>query len=343
MDERGAVVTSPGTGKAALLLVALGAEAASEVMRHLDEDDRAKVVEALSRVRAVETEEIDRIGREFAASLEGVTGMPLNGRDFARMVVTRALGEAEAGAYEPLRAALSADAELDDLGRVLESVPGAGLADLLAREHPQVAAVILAHLDPAPAAEAVAALPVELRGELLERVARLERIPEELRADLGATLKDELRDAVRPEGSAVGGPRAVAEILNCADAELEEALLARIGEMDADLAETIRTLMFTFEDCAKLDDRSLQALLKDVARDDLLLAMKTATPGLLEKIFANVSSRAAEILREDLSSMGGVRLADVEAAQARIIAVLRQLEADGKVVIAAKAKGDVLV
>jgi flagellar motor switch protein FliG len=337
------MTAATGAARAALLLVGLGAETASEVMMHLEEGERLKIVEALSRVRAVESDEIELVGKEFAESLEGVTGMPLDGRDFARAVVERTLGDGGDAASEPLRAALAGEASNDDLGRVLESVPGAHLADLLAREHPQVAAVILAHLDPARAAETVASLAPELQSDFLARVARLDRIPAELRAELGSSLKDEIRDAVRPEGSAVGGPRTVAEILNCVDEETEKRLLGHLDEGDSDLGQTIRTLMFTFEDCAKLDNRGLQALLKDVAREDLLLALKTATPPLLEKIFANVSSRAADILREDLAAMGGVRLADVEAAQGRIIAVLRELEADGKIVIASKAKGDVLV
>jgi len=339
------VTESDGMSKTAVLLVALGADVAGEVLRHLDEGERMKVVQALSRVRAVEPQEIEIVGKELTESLQAATGMPVDGRDFARAVVTRALAGGDGDAVSaPLLEALSSDSGFDDdLGRVLESVAGAGLSDLLAKEHPQVAAVILAHLDAARAAEAVAGLPPELQAELIERVARLDRIPTELRNELGAVLKGQIRDAVRPEGSAIGGPRTVAEILNCVDKEIEDQLLGKIDEGDAELCQTIRTLMFTFEDCAKLDNRSLQALLKDVAREDLLLALKTATPGLMEKIFANVSSRAADILREDLSAMGGVRLADVEAAQARIIAVLRELEADGKVVLGSKGKGDVLV
>src|SRR5581483_11851202 len=203
-----------------------------------------------------------------------------------------------------------------DLGRVLESIAGAGLSTLLAREHPQVAAVILAHLDAGRAAEALVGLTDEQQADLLDRVARLDRIPSELQSELGLVLKGEIQDAVRPEGAAVGGPRTVAEILNCVDKPVEERLLGRFDESDGDLGQTIRTLMFTFEDCIKLEQRSLQTLLKEVSREDLLLALKTATPALLEKILANVSSRAAEILREDLAAMGAVRVSDVEAAQA---------------------------
>ncbi|HZR84487.1 MAG TPA: flagellar motor switch protein FliG [Candidatus Binatia bacterium] len=337
------MITATGAGKAAVLLVSLGPEVAGEVMRHLDEGDRLKVVQALSRVRTVDPEQVEKVGKELAESLDAAKGLRIDGRHFARTVVEHALGD-EGRKGGELLAALEREADGDgDLGRVLESIAGAGLSTLLAREHPQVAAVILAHLDAGRAAEALVGLTDEQQADLLDRVARLDRIPSELQSELGLVLKGEIQDAVRPEGAAVGGPRTVAEILNCVDKPVEERLLGRFDESDGDLGQTIRTLMFTFEDCIKLEQRSLQTLLKEVSREDLLLALKTATPALLEKILANVSSRAAEILREDLAAMGAVRVSDVEAAQARIIAVLRELEADGKVVIASKGKGDVLV
>ena len=148
---------------------------------------------------------------------------------------------------------------------------------------------------------------------------------------------------LRPAGATCGGPRVVAELMNSADKTIEARVFEQIEARNPELVSTIRNLMFTFEDCIKLDNRSLQTLLKEVAREDLLLALKTASPDLSAKIFANVSSRAAQILREDMASSGPVRLKDVEEAQLKIVAVLRELEAEGKIVVAGQGKGDVLV
>ena len=147
----------------------------------------------------------------------------------------------------------------------------------------------------------------------------------------------------RETGKAAGGPKVVAEMMKHADKATEGRIFDDLEQRDPELAGSIRAMLFTFEDCLQFDNRSMQTLLKEVAREDLLLALKTASPALSEKIFANVSSRAAEILREDLSSSGPARLKDVEAAQQRIVAAVRDLEADGKLVVAGGASGDVLV
>jgi flagellar motor switch protein FliG len=226
---------------------------------------------------------------------------------------------------------------------VLGSVPAAGLARLLANEHPQISTLVLACLGAAQAGEVLAGLPETLQSELVERLARIESVPAPLVAEVGAQLRQQVQALLRPSGTAVGGLKVVAELMNAADKTLEARVFEAIETRDPELVSTIRNLMFTFEDCIKLDNRSLQTLLKEVAREDLLLALKTASPDLSTKIFANVSSRAAEILREDMSSAGPVKLKDVEAAQLKIIAVLRELEAEGKIVVAGGSKDDVLV
>lgn len=342
-----ATATVAGADKAAVLLLSLGSDTASEVLRHLDEAEMRKVIQALGRVRNVDAAQVEQVGREFAQSLGGRLQLAVDGRDFAMEVVNRALaapGDGAAPASSELREDLehSVTGELG-LTRVLEAVPAQGLAGLLEREHPQIAALILAHLEPARAVEAIARLPEAAQADIVDRIARLEAVEPRLSAEIGAVLKDQIKDVARAEGRAVGGPRAVAEMMNLAGRDLEARVLGRIGEADPELADRIRNLMFTFEDCAKLDNRSLQTLLKEVSRDDLLVALKTASPALAEKIFKNVSSRAAEILREDLSAMGPVRLSEVEAAQSSIVTTLRELEADGRVTIAGRGTGDVLV
>ncbi len=329
-----------GVDKAAVLLLSLGPDAATSVLRHLGEAEVRQVSQALARVRALEPEQLERVHEEFGRRLHA-SGVAVDGRQFARTVVTNALGDATPASGAVL-------AELESAGgaaltKILGDLPAAGLARVLAAEHPQIATIVLAHLGAAHASEVLACLPEDLQSDVVERLARLASVPATLVEEVGTALRAQAQALLRPAGATCGGPKVVAELMNSADKTIEARVFEQIEARDPELVSTIRNLMFTFEDCIKLDNRSLQTLLKEVAREDLLLALKTASPDLSAKIFANVSSRAAEILREDMASSGPVRLKDVEEAQLRIVAVLRELEAEGKIVVAGQGKGDVLV
>lgn len=333
-----------GSEKAAVLLLSLGPDVATEVMRHLAEDEVRRVVQAVARVRSVGADRLDQVNKEFAEILSQNPSLAVDGREFAMALLSRtAAAQQEKGksqdALAELEQSVIEDTSLTD---ALDGVPPPGLATLLETEHPQVAALILAHLDAARAAQAIMRLPEILQADVVERMARIESVPAGLHGEVGAVLATQLRGLARPAGASVGGVRAVAEIVNHLGGELEGKILGVIEEHDAELGAKIRALTFTFDDCLKLEARSLQTLLKEVPREDLLFALKTASPVLSEKIFANISSRAAEILKEDMGSLGPVRLSEVEAAQQRIIATLRELQADGKIVMAGGG-GDVLV
>lgn len=189
----------------------------------------------------------------------------------------------------------------------------------------------------------MALLPETAQADIVERLARLESVPSRLAAEVGGLLGERVKGLLAPAGSALGGPKAVAEVMNHVDKAVESRIFDELERVDGELVHNIRSLMFTFEDCMRLDDRSLQTLLKEVAREDLILSLKTANPVLRDKIFSNISSRAAEILKEDMTATGPVRLKDVETAQARVIATLRELEAEGKLVVTGGGKDDVLV
>lgn len=335
-----------GSEKAAVLLLSLGPDVATEVMRHLAEDEVRKVVQAVSRVRSVGADRLEVVNKEFAEVLSQNPSLAVDGREFAMALLSRAVAvQQEKGKRQDAVALAEFEQSVigdTSLAEALEGVPAPGLATLLESEHPQVAALILAHLDPARAAQTIARLPDALQVDVVERMARIEGVPAGLQGEVGAVLAIQLRGLARPAGSSVGGVRAVAELVNQLGGELEGKILGAIEEHDAELGAKIRALTFTFDDCLKLDARSLQTLLKEVPREDLLFALKTAAPALSEMIFANISSRAAEILREDMGSLGPVRLTEVEAAQQRIIASLRELQAEGKIVVAGGG-GDVLV
>lgn len=335
-----------GTEKAAVLLLSLGPDVATEVMRHLAEDEVRRVVQAVARVRSVDTERLESVNKEFTEILTANPSLAVDGREFAMALLSRtAAAQSEKGDAEPNDALAQLEQHVindTSLSDALDGVPSSGLATLLEAEHPQIAALILAHVEPRRAAEAIQRLPEQLQIDVVERMARIESVPAGLHGQVSAVLAQQMRGLARPAGSQIGGVRAVAAIVNQLGGELEGKILGAIEEHDAELGQKIRALTFTFDDCLKLDTRSLQTLLKEVPREDLLYALKTASPALSEKIFANISSRAAEILREDMGSLGPVRLSEVESAQQRIIASLRELQAEGKIVVAGGG-GDVLV
>ncbi len=335
-----------GTEKAAVLLLSLGPDVATEVMRHLAEDEVRRVVQAVARVRSVDTDRLELVNKEFTEILTSNPSLAVDGREFAMALLSRSAAvqsektpQEQNDALAQLEKHVIEDTTLAD---ALDGVPSSGLATLLEAEHPQIAALILAHVEPRRAAEAIQRLPEPLQIDVVERMARIESVPAGLHGQVGAVLAQQMRGLARPAGSQIGGVRAVAAIVNQLGGELEGKILGAIEEHDAELGQKIRALTFTFDDCLKLDTRSLQTLLKEVPREDLLYALKTASPALSEKIFANISSRAAEILREDMGSLGPVRLSEVESAQQRIIASLRELQAEGKIVVAGGG-GDVLV
>jgi len=334
-----------GPERAAVLLLSLGADIAAEVLRHLDETEVRKVSQALARMRHVEAGEVDDIGREFHQAL-AAGDLAIDGRAFALNVVNEALQQEDAVAAagrDEIIADLEQGADTDQtLAQLLRGVPSSSLARVIEGEHPQVAALILAHATPGEAAGAIAHMPEEIQSDIVARLARLEAVSARFARDLSSVLKGRLKGITQPSQSVFGGPKAVAEVMNHLDKEAEGRIFGELEEVDQDMVNEIRGLMFTIEDCVSLDGRSLQTVLKEVARDDLMIALKTASTELKDKIFANMSSRAAEILSEDMAASGPVRLRDVEEAQARIVAVVRELDAAGKIALSSGG-GDVFV
>jgi flagellar motor switch protein FliG len=231
-------------------------------------------------------------------------------------------------------------------GRTLESlelVDAKSLANFLQNEHPQTIAVILAHLEAEKRSEVLKRLKENIQTEVVLRMAHLENVSPELIAEVDQLLKRELSSMSSIEQTALGGYQPIADMLNVMDKNTESAIMSRIEEKDPILAEEIRKLMFVFEDLVKIDDRGIALLLKEVPSDKLLLALKTANEDIKNKIFKNLSSRAAEMLKEDLANMGPSRLSDVEAAQSEIVNIARRLEAEGKIMIARGGSDDALV
>ena len=225
----------------------------------------------------------------------------------------------------------------------LELVDAKSLANFLVNEHPQTIAVILAHLEPEKKCEVLKRMPESLQAEAVLRMANLDYISPELIEEVDKVLRQELATMGSVEQSQLGGVQPVAEMLNVMDKNTETAIMSRLEEKDPILAEEIRKLMFVFEDIIKIDDRGIQALLKEIPNEKLLLALKTANEDIKEKIFKNMSSRASTLIQEDLQSMGPSKLSDVEGAQQEIVNMARKLEAEGKILIARGGAEDALV
>jgi flagellar motor switch protein FliG len=277
---------------------------------------------------------VEAVVEEFVDLLEsGQGGYVSGGRDYLRKLLESSMDPKKvAEIMERITAG-----EDEDVGGGLEAVRHLDpktIASFMRSEHPQTCAIILAHLEPAHAAEVIRELPEKFQPEVTFRMATLDRVPPGVIKELDEALAHEFRTAGTMEGSKIGGVEAVAEIINNMDRATEGNVLGEIEATNPEMAESIRQLMFVFEDLIKVDDRGMQAILKEVDSNDLLLAMKTSTEPLREKIYANMSERAALMMREDLEAMGPVKISDVEKAQQNILRTVKRMEDEGKIVLA---------
>ena len=329
-----------GPKKAAILLLALGEDAAADVMKNLEEAEIQQVGYYMSRFTDVAPEELDIVLEEFYRNsvMEdegvGISTSP----DFVRNALTKALGADRAKELSDNLRAGEDDAGLEAL-RYAEPIM---ISNYIRTEHPQTIALILSYLkDVEQSATVLRELPESLQADVLYRMAVLESIPPGVVAEMNEVLTEEMKTA-GSMATSVGGVEPVAEILNTVDKATETRILASIEESNPDLAEQIRELMFTFEDMALIDAKQMQIVMKDVDQADMVLALKTASDAVKELIFSSMSSRAAEMVRDDLENLGPAKISDVEAAQQKIIKVVKKLEEDGSLVIAGAGGGDVV-
>lgn len=329
-----------GFEKAAVLLNYLGVDAAKKLIRHMDDGDIRKLLSVMHRYRIVPVEVTKRVLEEYYEMLSESEDYIFSDKPTSKDTIVDAVGEERArGILGHLNLAGAAARQLESL----EMVDAKSLANFLVNEHPQTISVILSHLEPEKKGEVLKRLPEALQAEVVLRMSNLDHVAPELINEVDRVLKEELATIGTVEQAALGGVQPVAEMLNVMDKNTETAIMSRIEEKDPILAEEIRKLMFVFEDIVKIDDRGMQTLLKEIPNDKLLLALKTANDEIKEKVFKNISQRAATLLQEDLSNMGPSRLSDVEGAQQEIVNTARRLENEGKILIARGGAEDALV
>jgi len=324
--------------KAAIALLALGRKLASQVLQHLTEPEVKRISRAFMSVSEVDRESQFSISQEFHTMLKAGEVMLVDGREFAKDVISDAFGESGS---EGLLEYISG-ARKEPISAIIHDVPEKILYGFITSEHPQTVAFLLTKMNADQAAQVLQSMSEETQTDILIRIAHLNMVKGDVVDEVREVLRAQLR-VVGTNEEEVEGPKAAADILNFVDRNNEERILTEIEEMYPDLSEQIRNLMFTFEDVQKIDDRGIQTVLKEVPREQLVMALKTASPDLADLIFRNVSARAAEMIKEDLSALGPVKLKDVEKAQQGIVDIVRRLEAEGKIVIGGMGEEDALV
>ena len=323
MDER-------GLENAAILLMSLGEEEASEVFKHLAPKEVQRLGETIARMKAVSRERIELVFDTFEKVAASESLLVADSNEYVKSVLRKALGEE--------KASLLIDRILQgsDVTGIesLKWMDPASVAELLRNEHPQIVAAILVHLEPDQAAEVLRVFTERQRNEVMVRIATLDGIQPAALRDLNEVMSKVLAGGDRTKKSNLGGAKAAAEILNMLGSAVETSVLDFVREADNELAQKIMDNMFTFDDVEKIDDKGIQALMKEVQSESLVIALKGATPALRDKIFKNMSSRAAETLKEDLDSRGPVRLSEVEAEQKEMLKIVRRLVDEGQIVLA---------
>ncbi len=323
-------MSDEGLESAAILLMSLGEEEAAGIFKHLAPKEVQRLGETIAKMKSVPRERIDRVIDAFATKAASSSMLVADSDEYVKNVLRMALGEDKANLV------IDRILQGNDLTGIesLNWMEPAAVAELLRNEHPQIVAAIVVHLEFDQAAEVLKCFTERQRNEVMIRIATLDGIQPAALKDMYEVMSKVLVGSDRGKKSTMGGVKAAAEILNMLGSAVETSVLDYVREADNELAQRIMDNMFTFDDVEKIDDKGMQALLKEVQTESLVIALKGATPTLREKVFANMSTRAAETLREDLESRGPVRLSEVESEQKEMLKIVRRLIDEGQIVIA---------
>jgi flagellar motor switch protein FliG len=323
MDEQ-------GLEDAAILLMSLGEEEAAEVFKHLAPKEVQRLGETIARMKAVPGERVEAVMNSFDKLSKSEQMLVADSNEYVKAVLRKALGEDKANLLID-RILQGSDVTGIESLKWMDPV---SVSELLRNEHPQIVAAIMVHLEFDQAAEILKLFTERQRNEVLVRIATLDGIQPTALRDLNEVMSKVLAGGDRGRKSTLGGVKSAAEIINMMGSAIETSVLDFVREADNDLAQKIMDNMFTFDDVEKIDDKGIQALMKEVQSESLVVALKGATPALRDKIFRNMSSRAAETLKEDLESRGPVRLSEVEAEQKEMLKIVRRLVDEGQIVLA---------
>lgn len=321
-----------GASRAAILLLTLGEQSAAQVLQHMGPKEVQRVGAAMAKARNISQTQVNEVLKEFLESAGRHTALGIDSEAYLRTVLVQALGEDRATSLME-RILFGGSSHGFDTLKWME--PRA-VAEMIRHEHPQIMAIVLSYLDPDIAAAILAQLPPRVRSDVIMRIATLDVVQPAALQMLNEMLEKRVSGTSSVHTSAVGGPKIAAEILNFVDSTLEGEILDQLKETDVDLAQGIQDLMFVFDNLRELDDRSIQTVLREVSTESLLLALKGTDETLKEKVFRNMSKRAAEMLRDDLEAKGPVRISEVEGAQKEILSIARRLAEEGQISLGSK-------
>lgn len=319
-----------GTDRAAILLMTLGEQTAASVLKHMDVEEVQKLGTAMAGLADVPRERVTEVLGQLLVAVQGKTPIGIGTNDYLRRVMTDSLGERRAGAV---------------LGRIMKGRESTGIdalkwmepravAEIVGHEHPQIIATILAHLPSRQAADVLNELDAGMQADIAMRMARLDEVPETALQELDGIVERQAKEATAVKTAKLGGVKATAEMINLMGPK-QATMIEAIQAEDAELGELIKDALFVFDNLLDIDDRGMQAILREVQADTLATALKGADEEIKEKVFKNMSKRAGEILRDDIASKGPVRLSEVEQAQKEILAVVLRLSEEGTVMLSA--------
>lgn len=319
--------TMTGTEKAALLLMTLGEREAAEVLKHMEAGEVQKLGTAMATLKNVSRIDADRVLDFFILDVEDQTALGVDTENYMRKLLGNAFGSSKADAFIDRIVTGDKAKGLD----ALKWMSAKEVTDIIEDEHPQIIAIVLAYLESTQAADVIERLPEHLRSDIVMRVARLTDVQQSALAEIENLIASKSAEVGRGGSSKVGGDKVAAAIVNALKPERGEALLEQIREKNAELSERIQDMMFVFETLLEVDDRGIQALLREISNDVLVVALKGCDPAVSDKILGNMSKRASTLLREDMEAKGPIKLSDVEQAQKEILDVARRLADAGDI------------
>ncbi len=328
-----------GREKAAMLLISLGPEKSAEIFKHLKEEEIEQLTLEIANIRTVSPEEKEKVLEEFYQICLAQEFIVEGGIGYAKEILEKALGTQKA---LDIINKLTVSLQVRPFEFVRKADPSQ-LLNFIQKEHPQTIALILAYLKPQQASVVLAALPQDKQADVARRIATMDRTSPEVIKEVERILEKNLSSLVNEDFTAAGGVQAIVNILNTVDRGTEKYIMETLEVEDTDLAEEIRRRMFIFEDILTLDNRSIQRFLRDVENNQLAIALKGTTDEVQKVIYANMSKRLSEMIREDIEFMGPVRLKDVEEAQQKIVNIIRKLEDAGEIVISRGGGDEIIV
>jgi flagellar motor switch protein FliG len=340
IGEIGSVAKNvPGPRKAAIVMVALGSGASSAILKHLDEKDIELLTTEIARLDDISLEIRQAVLQEFTALSMAYQYISQGGIDYARSILEDALGTRKAKEIME-----RVQQKIRTTGfNLLEKVDPVQLVNFMKKEHPQTISLLLAHMAPESAAPILSQLPQEVQVDVAGRIATMESVTPDTLNLVEEVLLEQIKSLFGGDTTEIGGIKAVAGILNNIDRSAEKNILETLERESPDLATEIKNLMFVFEDIMLLDDTSIRSVLKSVDSKDLSIALKGASQELQDKFMNNMSSRASDMLREEISYLGPLRLKDVEIVQQKIVDVVRQLEEKGEIIISGRGGQDDII